>query len=104
MVYVPAFIETFLVLVLALGVLVWVRQRNPAAGLAVPVLIGGVMLPTLWGAFAVWGADVDTVAIARFSAMGVALLGLLMALAWALAVWGQPLAGDDGETPPKGDG
>ncbi len=103
MVYVPAFIETFLVLVLALGVFLWVRQRNPKAGLAVPILIGGVMLPTLWGGVAVWSADVGTVAIARFTAMGIALLGLLMALAWALAVWGQPLAADDGDPPSEGE-
>ena len=95
MYYVPAFFETFLVLVVALAVLTWVQRRAPRARLLPPVLILGVMLPTLWGGAAVYSEQLSSVSTARYIAMGIALTGLLGSLGWAVAVRGQPVVDAD---------
>lgn len=98
--YVPAFFETFLVMLVALAVLEWVRRRAPAAGTVMPLLVIGVALSTLWGGAAVLGERTNTVATARYAAMGIAVVGLVGSLVWAVLVRGRPaLGGDEPDQP-----
>ena len=93
--YVPAFFETFLVMLVAVAVILWVRRRSPAAGTLIGGMVAGVALSTLWGAAAVYSERFSTVAAARYAAMGFALAGLLAGLGWGLAVRGRPVEGDE---------
>ena len=90
MMYVPSFFEAFVVLVAAVAVLFWVQKRSARAGVAIPILVGWVTLPVLWGAVSLWTSDLDSVLPARYTTMAVALLGLVGSIGWAISVRDQP--------------
>jgi len=91
MYYVPSFFETFIILVLGLGVLSWVGRRAPAARRMMPLLVLGVALPTVWGGVAVWTEQLDAVDTPRYIALGVAFLGLVAGIVWGMAVRDRPI-------------